>query len=103
MTHPCITAVLKGRGGAGNPEVLMMILLVLSHDEHHNTEGSFEWLAKLYGCNDRNAKLLIAKLKGRGLLKVSKTAPSSGHVRNVYRVTTCDHPEMVFSPAEVDI
>ena len=90
MNHPCIAAMLKGRGDAKAPEVLMLALLILSHDENHVTEGSFEWLAKLYGCNDRNAKLLIAKLKASGLLKVSKTAPKSGHSQNAYRVATCD-------------
>ena len=95
---PCINALIAGRGDAKAPELLMLLFIVLMHDENHECDASFAELAKAYGCNERNAKLLVAKLKKRALLIVSKTK-SEGHSRNVYRPVTClQESEIVYPP-----
>lgn len=94
MIHPCIAAAIKKRDaenlGAGAPEMWLLALLVLLHDEKtHRTDASYAELARLVGCNERNVKLLVAKLKARGLLTVDRVKTSEGHARNSYAPVAC--------------
>lgn len=88
MNQKCIENLLRSREGLSSSELLMLLLLVMHHDSDHKCEGTFDWLAELYGCKPRNAKLLVAGLKARGLLEVTKTK-GAGYASNVYVVSAC--------------